>query len=372
MPHELGDIVVGGALDDVPTGAALHDPAALEDRHLVSELQGLVQIVADEQDRFPDALLQDEEFVLQLPADQGIERGERLIHEQDIRIGGQGACQSHALLHAAGELAAVALTPLREADQLEVLVDDTAATVGGLTAQLEAQADVVAHRPPRQEAKLLKHHGDAQPADAPQRGRIAVDADVDDGIAVTHQDLAARDAIQAVGRAQQRRLPRSRQSHEHRDLAALDAERGVRHAHHHAGLGGDLSTRAAGIQRRERPLDGGAAGAAPRPGAEEDVDGAELERGTHGPGALSAGRLIRSSTMASSTITKPASKPMPTCTVLSARTTGTPSPPAPTSAAITTMDRLSMMHWVIPARMVGAALGSSTFHSSCRGVAPNA
>ena len=62
---------------------------------------------------------------------------------------------------------------------------------------------------------------------------------------------------------------------------------------------------------------------------------------------------------------KPASKPMPTCTELSARTTGTPRPPAPTSAAITTIDRLSMMHWVMPAMMVAAALGSSTFHNSC-------
>ncbi len=31
-----------------------------------------------------------------------------------------------------------------------------------------------------------------------------------------------------------------------------------------------------------------------------------------------------------------------------------------------------MMHWVMPAMMVAAALGNSTFHSSCMGVAPNA
>ena len=76
--------------------------------------------------------------------------------------------------------------------------------------------------------------------------------------------------------------------------------------------------------------------------------------------------------MASSTMANPASNPMPTCTVFSARTTGTPRPPAPTSAAITTIDRLSMMHWVMPAMMVGAAQGNSTFHSSCMGVAPKA
>src|SRR5450755_4338240 len=60
---------------------------------------------------------------------------------------------------------------------------------------------------------------------------------------------------------------------------------------------------------------------------------------------------MRSSRIASSTLVKPASRPMPTCTVASARTTGTPRPPAPTSAAITTMDRLSMMHWVMQASM---------------------
>ena len=69
---------------------------------------------------------------------------------------------------------------------------------------------------------------------------------------------------------------------------------------------------------------------------------------------------------------KPASKPMPICTEFSARTTGTPRPPAPTRAAITTIDRLNMMHWVMPATMVPAALGSSTFQRSCSGVAPKA
>ena len=75
--------------------------------------------------------------------------------------------------------------------------------------------------------------------------------------------------------------------------------------------------------------------------------------------------------MASSTITNPASNPVSTRTVFSARTTGTPSPPAPTRAAITTIDRLNMMHWVSPARIIGRALGNSTFQSSCCFVAPN-
>ena len=58
--------------------------------------------------------------------------------------------------------------------------------------------------------------------------------------------------------------------------------------------------------------------------------------------------------------------------MLSARTTGLPSPLAPISAAITTIDSDSMMHWVSPAMIEGSAAGSSTFHKSWRFVAPNA
>src|SRR5437588_541289 len=316
VPHELRDIVVGGPREDVGARARLHDAPAFEDGDLVAELQGLVEIVTDEEDGLPDPLLQRQQLVLELAADERVERRERLVHEQDVRIGRDRPREPDALLHAAGELAAIALGPLREPDERELLVDDAPALLGRVAPQLEPEADVVAHRSPRQQAELLEHHGDAQAANAAQRRRIAVHPNV-------------------------------------------------------AGLLDDLAACAARIEQGERLPERRRAGAA-RSGAEQDVDGAELERCGHGPAALPAGRLMRSSTMASSTITKPASKPMPTWTVLSARTTGTPSPPAPTSAAITTMERLSMMHWVMPARIVGAALGSSTFHSSCMGVAPKA
>ena len=74
--------------------------------------------------------------------------------------------------------------------------------------------------------------------------------------------------------------------------------------------------------------------------------------------------------MATRTMASPASKPRAMLTVLSARTTGLPNPSAPTRAAITTIDKDSMMHWVSPAMIVGMACGSSTFHSSCERLAP--
>ena len=39
---------------------------------------------------------------------------------------------------------------------------------------------------------------------------------------------------------------------------------------------------------------------------------------------------------------------------------------------MTTMDSDSMMVWLTPAKMVGVASGSSTFHRICRGEAPKA
>ena len=69
---------------------------------------------------------------------------------------------------------------------------------------------------------------------------------------------------------------------------------------------------------------------------------------------------------------KPASKPLAILTVFSARTTGTPSPGAPTRAAMTTIDSDSMMVWVRPAMICGVAKGSSTLRSTCIGVAPKA
>ena len=74
MLHELTDVGICRAQHDVLGRACLHDAPALEYRRLVAELQRLVEIVCDEQDRLAHARLQREQFVLQLGADQRIER----------------------------------------------------------------------------------------------------------------------------------------------------------------------------------------------------------------------------------------------------------------------------------------------------------
>src|SRR5450631_942509 len=150
-----------------------------------------------------------------------------------------------------------------------------------------------------------------------------------------HQYMPPCHGVQAVGCPQQSRLAGTRQPHEHGYLAARDAQAGARDADNDTELFLDAGARAAGIQCRQCVADGLAAFAAGLPG-EENVNVLELDRRRHREIPRSFGRLIRSRIMASSTMVNPASNPIPTCTEFSARTTGTPNPPAPTRAAITT------------------------------------
>ena len=91
-------------------------------RDLVAELDRLVDVVGDEQDRLAELGLQPEELVLQLLADDRVDRAERLVHQHHRRVGGERPGHADALLLAAGELVRVAAGELRgQADPLEQL-----------------------------------------------------------------------------------------------------------------------------------------------------------------------------------------------------------------------------------------------------------
>ena len=56
-----------------------------------------------------------------LDANEGVERRERLVEEENARLDREGLRERDALLHAARELVRVALRGLREADELDEL-----------------------------------------------------------------------------------------------------------------------------------------------------------------------------------------------------------------------------------------------------------
>ena len=84
----------------------------------------------------------------------GVEMAERLVHEQNIGLDGEGPGDSHPLLHATGELPRVFVDLVAELDHVEILLT----TVPGLLAAvLLHEKQIVHHRPPGEETRRLEH-----------------------------------------------------------------------------------------------------------------------------------------------------------------------------------------------------------------------
>ena len=77
-------------------------------------------------------LLQGSKLTLQFGAGDGIERAERFVHEEDGRVGGQGAGHADSLALSAGKFAGVTRRQLRvEADELHEFLDAALDAGGG-------------------------------------------------------------------------------------------------------------------------------------------------------------------------------------------------------------------------------------------------
>ena len=104
-------------------GPGLDDLAAVHDDDVVAQVAHEAQVVADEQVRDAEALLELEEQVDDLRADRHVERRQRLVEDDDLGVLGDGSGDGDALALAARQLVRVALGhPRAEADQLEQLL----------------------------------------------------------------------------------------------------------------------------------------------------------------------------------------------------------------------------------------------------------
>jgi hypothetical protein len=79
--------------------------SCLEKRYALTEKKGFANVVCYEDDSLIEAMSQCAEFALKLGAGDRVESAEGLIHEQDGRVGGEGACDPNALPLAARKLA---------------------------------------------------------------------------------------------------------------------------------------------------------------------------------------------------------------------------------------------------------------------------
>ena len=139
-----------------------------------------------------------------------VERRERLVHQQDLRIHHQRACKVHALLHAARQLVGIVVLEAGKADHRDEM---RRAFLGLAPADIEAfqpVEDVVEHGPPRQQRGVLEHHGAVRPR---LRYLPAVD-----------QDAAGGRGDQAVDHREERGLAAAGRPHDRDEFAGHDLQ----------------------------------------------------------------------------------------------------------------------------------------------------
>src|ERR1043166_7983156 len=120
------------------------------DNHPVGEQHRLGNRMGDEQDRLralpPGAHQFDGEFL----ACQRVERTERLVHQQDVRIMDQCAANPGALLHAAGEFARILTLKAGQPDQCEQIARALASRGIQPPHHIERKQDIVEDTRPRE------------------------------------------------------------------------------------------------------------------------------------------------------------------------------------------------------------------------------
>ena len=166
-------------------------------------------------------------IVAQRIAGEGVERAERLIHQHDARLCGEGARHADTLALAAGKFMRQAVAVLRavEPHQVEQFVHARRYLCGRSAQQLGRDADIAGDAEMRKQPAALEDIADP-PA---QRNRIDIPH-----VLAFDRDRAAVGLDQPVGEPQQRGLARTGASDDGQKLALSDVERDVVDGHHAA------------------------------------------------------------------------------------------------------------------------------------------
>ena len=117
--HERG----GREVVDLERRADLLDPALAHHDDPIGQRERLLLVVGHVDRRDPELALDRPDLVAQRDADLGVERRERLVEQQDLRLDRERPRQRDPLLLAARQLVRVAAALLGQVDDLEQLGD---------------------------------------------------------------------------------------------------------------------------------------------------------------------------------------------------------------------------------------------------------
>jgi hypothetical protein len=150
----------GGLRVQVVGVAHLEQPPMIHDANRIGQRKGFFLIVRHQDRGDPELALHRADGPPQFFADLCIQRAERFVQQQNLRLVGQGSCNGHALLLASGQLARQALVHAFEGHQLEQFL--AAGTALGRLRAPDAQRefDVVGHRHVAEQRVVLEHEPD--------------------------------------------------------------------------------------------------------------------------------------------------------------------------------------------------------------------
>ncbi len=212
--EEVGHVGIGGLVVDLLGGTELHDPPVVHDRQAVGHRQRLFLIVGDVQEGDADLLLQGAELDLEVAAELGVERAERLVQQQHRRAQDERPRQRDALLLAARELVRASLLEPGQLHQLERLGHPLLALGLRHRLVLHPERDVLRDGQEREQGVALEHRVDVAAV-----GRPGADVDA------VEQDLAVGRRLEARDHPQRGRLPAAARPEQREELAGLDLQR---------------------------------------------------------------------------------------------------------------------------------------------------
>src|SRR5690554_1278077 len=217
--------------EDLLDRALLHDLPAVHHDHAVAHLRNDAEVVRDQEHRHAETVTEPRNQLQDLGLDRHVERGGRLVGDQEVRLAGERDGDHHALALAARELMRVdihALLRRGDADQPQHPDRLLARFLpGNIAMQTHRLGDLLAHRVHGVERRhrFLKDHRDVVAADVAHIARRQVEqlAAIEADTAPLH-DLARRRRDQPKQGQRGDRLAAAALADDAEHLALLDRE----------------------------------------------------------------------------------------------------------------------------------------------------
>ena len=161
----------------------LLDLALVHHGDAVGDAHRLVLVVRHQDGGEAERALQALDLDLHVEPQVAVERGERLVEQQDRRLDGERAGERHALLLAARELARQAIAEAAELHRLEEAIDLGGDLRPAHAARAQAVGDVLRHRHVREQGVVLEDDADVALVGRQVVDRRAVDPHAARGLA---------------------------------------------------------------------------------------------------------------------------------------------------------------------------------------------